>query len=246
MRSRCRSTGEFELLDPHGGVADLVAALLRLLHERSIADDPTRALRAARYAARLGLEVEQGSLEQIRAADLGTVSEQRREAELRRIAAERRPRAALELLADWGLIELPPAGGDRIDSIVAPARRACLGRAAAARRRGPRGPRRGRPARWPSSPALAPGSPSEAVAAAHGRPAVDLALARVLGAEWLDDYVSRWRQVRAEISGADLLAAGVPEGPGIGRGLAAALQARLDGEAETRDDELRIALDAAQ
>ena len=55
---------------------------------------------------------------------------------------------------------------------------------------------------------------------------------------------SDWRDVRLEISGDDLIAAGVAEGPAIGRGLAAALRAKLDGEAPARDDELRIALEA--
>ena len=40
-----------ELIDPHGGQEDLRRGLLRALHERSLADDPTRALRAAHYAA---------------------------------------------------------------------------------------------------------------------------------------------------------------------------------------------------
>jgi poly(A) polymerase len=42
-----------QLLDPHGGQRDLEQRQLRLLHERSLSDDPTRLLRAARYAARL-------------------------------------------------------------------------------------------------------------------------------------------------------------------------------------------------
>src|SRR5882757_8206978 len=41
-----------ELIDPHGGLEDLRAGRLRALHDRSFIDDPTRALRAARYAAR--------------------------------------------------------------------------------------------------------------------------------------------------------------------------------------------------
>ena len=45
------------LVDPLGGQADLAAAQLRLLHARSLEDDPSRLLRAARYAARLGLEL---------------------------------------------------------------------------------------------------------------------------------------------------------------------------------------------
>jgi tRNA nucleotidyltransferase (CCA-adding enzyme) len=91
----------------------------------------------------------------------------------------------------------------------------------------------------------APASPSAAVAAARGCSGVELALARVMGAAWLDDYVESWRHVRLAISGDDLLAAGVPEGPRIGRGLAAALRAKLDGEASGRDAELRVALEAA-
>ena len=59
-RWRCRCTGEAELIDPHGGVDDLRAGLLRVLHDRSFADDPTRALRAARYAARLGFAARAG------------------------------------------------------------------------------------------------------------------------------------------------------------------------------------------
>src|SRR4051812_3391282 len=46
-------TAELRLVDPHGGLDDLQAARLRVLHDRSFIDDPTRALRAARYAARL-------------------------------------------------------------------------------------------------------------------------------------------------------------------------------------------------
>src|SRR5262245_7821418 len=40
--------GKTELIDPHGGLADLSDGVLRVLHERSFIDDPTRALRAAR------------------------------------------------------------------------------------------------------------------------------------------------------------------------------------------------------
>jgi poly(A) polymerase len=42
-----------QMLDPHGGQHDLERRQLRLLHEHSLSDDPTRLLRAARYAARL-------------------------------------------------------------------------------------------------------------------------------------------------------------------------------------------------
>ena len=42
-----------QLLDPHGGLADLESRHLRFLHGCSVADDPTRLVRGARYGARL-------------------------------------------------------------------------------------------------------------------------------------------------------------------------------------------------
>jgi tRNA nucleotidyltransferase (CCA-adding enzyme) len=47
-----------ELLDPHGGRADLEARLVRVLHPRSFQDDPTRLFRAVRYARRLEFALE--------------------------------------------------------------------------------------------------------------------------------------------------------------------------------------------
>ncbi|MFZ9851025.1 MAG: hypothetical protein ACO3EF_10665 [Vulcanococcus sp.] len=55
------------LLDPHGGQADLQRRQLRLLHAGSLRDDPTRLVRGARYAARLGFGLEPASAEQARA-----------------------------------------------------------------------------------------------------------------------------------------------------------------------------------
>src|SRR5215216_372887 len=88
--------------------------------------------------------------------------------------------------------------------------------------------------------------PWGAVELARGHDGVALALARALGADWIDRYVSEWRKVRLSIDGDDLLAAGIPEGAALGRGLAAAMRARLDGETSGAEDELRIALDAAR
>jgi tRNA nucleotidyltransferase (CCA-adding enzyme) len=47
-----------ELLDPCGGRDDVEAALLRVLHDASFLDDPTRLLRGVRYAARLAFRLE--------------------------------------------------------------------------------------------------------------------------------------------------------------------------------------------
>jgi tRNA nucleotidyltransferase (CCA-adding enzyme) len=81
---------------------------------------------------------------------------------------------------------------------------------------------------------------------ARGHGGIELVLARALGAEWLDRYVSEWGAVELEITGEDLLEAGIPEGPALGRGLDEALRRKLDGEVSGHDEELRAALDAAR
>jgi tRNA nucleotidyltransferase (CCA-adding enzyme) len=238
-------------LDPHRGLADLGAGLLRVLHERSFVDDPTRALRAARYAARLALVLEPGTAELLRATDLETVSAERVAAELRRLAGEPDPPAALGLLVDWGLVEadvelasaaLAVLGEGRWSGIADPAATflAAAG-ATAGRYRVPAALDRAR-----ELASLPPAAPSELTACVRGRSGVELAIARALGANWLDRYVAEWRDVRLEIGGADLLAAGVPAGPAVGRGLASALAAKLDGRAGSRDEELAVALVAAR
>jgi poly(A) polymerase len=50
-------TDDPALIDPYGGQRDLEGRQLRFLHGRSVQDDPTRLLRAARYSARLGFEL---------------------------------------------------------------------------------------------------------------------------------------------------------------------------------------------
>jgi tRNA nucleotidyltransferase (CCA-adding enzyme) len=55
-----------------------------------------------------------------------------------------------------------------------------------------------------------------------------------------------WRDVALEIDGEDLIAAGVPEGPAVGRGLKEALRLKLDDRLGGRDEELEAALEAAR
>src|SRR5205085_12459375 len=90
---------------------DLEAGVLRVIHAGSFVDDPTRAIRAARYAARFGFGIERGTRELLRATDLSTVTPERRGAELRKLAEEERAVRGLELLAGWGLVE-PREGGE--------------------------------------------------------------------------------------------------------------------------------------
>ena len=53
------------LWDLHGGQDDLAARQLNFLHAGSVQDDPTRVVRGARYAARLGFELAPQALKQV-------------------------------------------------------------------------------------------------------------------------------------------------------------------------------------
>jgi tRNA nucleotidyltransferase (CCA-adding enzyme) len=238
--------GDPELIDPHGGLEDLKRGALRVLHDGSFVDDPTRALRAARYAARYGFDLDPGTERLLREADLATVSSDRVDAELRKLAAEQTARRGFELLDEWGLVPLPDGAPELIDAVSALtageawSRVADRDEAVLAAARG-----QGRDAAGELAAAEVT-APSQGVDLARGQDGVTLALARALGAEWLDRYVEEWRDIRLDIDGDDLMEAGISEGPAIGRGLTAALRAKLDGEVASTEDELRVALDVAR
>jgi tRNA nucleotidyltransferase (CCA-adding enzyme) len=246
---------EPNLIDPHGGRADLDSGAIRVLHERSFIEDPTRALRAARYSARFSFTVDPGTERLARETDLSTVSEDRIEAELLKLAAEPRARAGFGQLDAWGIVALPQGSGELIDAVAALAQRApwkgevdavlAVHAAATGRAPGAAGRLRDMLGSAREIAAASPSRPSDAVELASGRGGIELILARALGAEWLDRYMTEWRDVGLEITGEDLLAAGVPEGPAVGAGLAEALRRKLDGEISERAEELRVALDAA-
>jgi len=64
------------LVDPFGGREDLVARVLRVLHNLSFIDDPTRIFRAIRYEARYGLRLEEHSARLARGTiDMGLVGD---------------------------------------------------------------------------------------------------------------------------------------------------------------------------
>jgi tRNA nucleotidyltransferase (CCA-adding enzyme) len=256
---------------------DLEARRLRVFHDGSFRDDPTRLLRLVRYATRLRFAIESRTEELARAAAAAgapaTVSGGRIGDELRLLLGEPEPNTALRLAGELGLDRalhpafapdpeaaerarafLPSDGRDDL-VILAAACRAFDREAlvawlddlefpagerdvvvAAALEAASLGHRLA-DARRPSEIAgAARGHSPEAVAlaAAVVRDAVDPAR------RWLDEL----RHVTLEIDGEDVLAAGVPEGPEVGRALAGALERKLDGEVAGRDDELAAALAA--
>lgn len=237
--------GEPRLIDPFDGQADLATRRLRVLHPRSFEDDPTRAIRAARYAARFGLEPEPETERLLRVADLDTVSVDRREAELLRLAAEPSAPEAYRLLAEWGLIELRD-GGVELARRVGELMEMPLWELRAERDRAVHAAAAGELGGEVELAATDPARPSEAVALATAYGAVEMVLARAHGATWLDDYLEKWSRVELEIDGNDMIEAGVTEGVALGRGLAEAKRRKLDGEITGREQELEVALATAR
>jgi tRNA nucleotidyltransferase (CCA-adding enzyme) len=255
------------VLGADGALEDLEAGVLRVLHDRSFVDDPTRVWRVARYAARLGFTVDPGTAALAARADPGTVSGPRLGSELRLALREPDPLAALRAAAALNdrllvpgldldpprlpatLALLPP--GTRTDLVILAA--CARGADAAALVRwltdmdfgsaeldivaaGSRASTHG--------PLQRAQTAAQIARAARGVPLEVVALA---GGDQARRWIDELRHVRLQITGEDLLAAGVPQGPEVGRRLQAALDARLDGRiAEGREAELAVALAGPQ
>jgi tRNA nucleotidyltransferase (CCA-adding enzyme) len=245
-------------LVPHPlALPDLEARRLRVLHDRSFRDDPTRLLRLARYAARLGFEPEARTdalaAEAIAAGALDDVTGSRLGAELRLLLREPQP-AALLALERHGLgqallgpeFTVDPDVVTRALALTPPGARADL----VALRAVWRGDldRLAFPA--PERDLVAapvPGLRDDMTDAElwrtlrRARPE-SVAVAGALGSEaaarrWLDDV----RHRRLAITGHDLVAAGL-NGPAVGAALEAATEAMLEGRAPGREEQLAAAL----
>jgi tRNA nucleotidyltransferase (CCA-adding enzyme) len=268
-------TGRLDALP--GALDDLEARLLRVLHEASFRDDPTRLFRLIRYASRLDFAIEphtrELALDAVHGGALKTVSGSRIGNELRLLAREPDPSRALGALRELELdralhpllgladprptrkaLELLPSDGRRdlmalaatAEAVPAPELHELLERLAfeasdrdriiAAARARELAPALAAAQRASEIAAAARGAPPELVALAGGHGAAESA------SRWLDDL----RHVRLVIDGRDLISAGVPEGPSIGKALDAALDAKLDGLIAGREQELAEALSAVR
>ncbi|MFI1952704.1 CCA tRNA nucleotidyltransferase [Streptomyces xinghaiensis] len=98
---------EKEFIDPHGGLEDLAARILRTpgTPEESFSDDPLRMMRAARFAAQLDFEVAPEVVAAMTAMSgrIEIVSAERTREELNKLLLADRPRKGLTLLVDTGL-----------------------------------------------------------------------------------------------------------------------------------------------
>lgn len=292
------------LIDPHNGRADLDEGVVRILHDRSFLDDPTRLLRAVRYEARLGFrmdrDTEAAAREAIEAGALATVSGHRVRDELMDLLGEFEVGRAVERLRDLGLDHALHPALDPDPELVASAALACsecgadralaalaalitgsrrvpgpagpLGPGGAAARADPLGPLDPDLAAWVESLGLgrsdrdrvlaaarqAPGlvgplrndlPPSAVHALLRCEPPETLALALAMGAPAgpVLRFLADLRSVQLEITGDDLIEAGIPRGPAIGQALDAVLRRKLDGELDGgREAELAAALEIAR
>jgi tRNA nucleotidyltransferase (CCA-adding enzyme) len=239
---------------------DLQAGRLRVLHAASFRDDPTRLWRLVRYAVRLGFAPEPATdrlaFEAVQRGAPATVSGDRLGAELRLALREPDPLATLHAAQNLRLVaglDLDPARVARALALL------------------PRGEGRGdltllgavipggdwaRPFNFTAAeqrildraaavaPVAAGARASALVAALRDEPVEAVAVAGARGdADGARRFLDDWRHVRLAIDGSDLLAAGIAQGPEVGRRLAAVLARRLDGELpEGRDAELAAAL----
>jgi poly(A) polymerase len=98
--------GATALIDPHGGLADLDARVLRVLGEHAYTDDPLRPLRLARLAAVLGFEPDASTAELTRkhAQAITGAAVERIFAELRGLVDADGALRGIELLDELGLM----------------------------------------------------------------------------------------------------------------------------------------------
>ena len=251
---------------PHA-LEDLSTRRLAVMHERSFTDDPTRLLRLARYAARLGFEPASRTLQlaqQAAAVDaIDTVSGPRIGNELRLLATEADPVAAFATLRRLGLpwaidgertreaLQVLPGDG-RADLLVLGSMFGAepsesvrpqldrLGFAAGDREVIAEAATRSADL----ARRLAKAASNSEIARIIGSSATEtVALASSHGArsqslKWLQEL----RHASLEITGRDLIDGGLEEGPAIGEALARARAALLDGTAPDRQSQLQVAL----
>ncbi len=242
-----------ELVDPHDGVHDLATGVIRALRADAFVEDPSRIVRAARYAGRLGFGIEPAT----RAAAGDAVpslawASARVADELRRVLAEATPGPALAILFGLGVPGIAPDGPALITRLDAA--RAELAdcdphaamppawalRAGVALERPVRdtvalpGWARGVADEVADGPRLGHAlerveRPSQIDRLLGQAPLATLVAARALGAPHILEWWTSWRGVQVGVRGADLIAAGIAPGPAVGRALTALRAALLDG-----------------
>ena len=245
------------LVDPHGGRADLENETIRVLHDQSFVDDPTRIFRAVRYESRLGFRMDEETARLARegVAGIRLLSGARMREEVVALLSEDEAGQSLDRLAQLAAApRLEPGLVERLDVLRAeldpdaPRWRVRLTAVAAAhpglierlslRRQDARAVEEA----LALAPVLAEATDPVEIANLAGRAPEGalLALARQDSAA-LRDWFMRLRSVRLEVTGADLAELGVPESPRVGEILEELRRRKLRGELGGRRAELAAA-----
>jgi tRNA nucleotidyltransferase (CCA-adding enzyme) len=269
MAQRLSGAGAGELVDPHGGAADAEAGIVRALRPDAFEEDPSRLVRAARYAARLGFLLDGETAAAAREAAPALDPAGARVAdELTRLAQEPTAPSGLALLGSLGVPWLsgPGGGGLRerftaIDDALArpgapdlPAWPLRLGEAldpeTLARTAIPGWARalgaEGRAGGELAERLQAGIAPSEVDRLLRAAPPATTVGALARGAEAVAGWWAHGRDREPAVRGADLVGAGIPPGPAIGRALAVVRAALLDGRVGGPEEQLALALRVAR
>ncbi|MDF2631383.1 MAG: putative poly polymerase, partial [Symbiobacteriaceae bacterium] len=277
--------GHLGLVDYFGGWQDLQDRQIRILHSLSFIEDPTRILRAVRFAHRYEFRLEEETAscakEAVAQGFLDRVSIERLRNELILMWKEPRSGAAMATLQELGLMgkllpEVEPlmsqeltalldgyeALAETMPDIYAEAT-PWLGKLMLLLHRlplpdGVKAAQRLKLRREQTQPLLhvlttwqmaravtverSAGRADVVLTLADWPPDGLLLLSLLRGSERVVRFWREWRHVRLAITGADLIAAGLPAGPLIGRVLARVLSDRLEGQAPDPDSQLALAL----
>lgn len=119
-----------DLIDPLGGLDDLRRGVLRILHDRSFVDDPTRLFRLLRLSARFGFSIDAATLKRMDEAIAGcavrTVSRERIRRELDIGLADGSAPAIFSAFAGAGLLDQVLPGAHASAQALAQARSAAV------------------------------------------------------------------------------------------------------------------------
>ncbi|MBU1007028.1 MAG: hypothetical protein KKH08_05515 [Candidatus Omnitrophica bacterium] len=93
-----------QLIDLYGGAGDLKKGIIRVMHDKSFSDDPTRVFRAVRFSARFDFKIESHTKDLIKKAVLsgllGDVNRGRIKKEVDLFLKEKEPKKCFGMFAD--------------------------------------------------------------------------------------------------------------------------------------------------
>lgn len=260
-----------DLIDHHSGLQDLCHKKIRVLHNQSFMDDPTRVFRAARYASRLSFEVEMTTEEAlVRDLDgIRNLSGTRILNELNQIFGETNSGRAIENLNKWGVFkaihpqfDIPTKVFNTIESSISEEVSSDVVGLLALLYCSNNVMREeiGKRLRLSSSlhskisdldrfQELLPGMKnSDIYEKLRGLSLESLHVARYMSSSansglsaQIDLYLNDLSQISMSVTGNDLLDMGIPEGAEMGRILSSIHKELLDGQVTSREEQVKLA-----